>query len=563
MGRLPAILVLAMGLSACGGPDSEGPDGGAAADAQPDAFVDLTVEAFDPDHIIEIRIDLPEASWDDLRMQTRSVFDIFGPPCLTQQFTSPFTWFEGDVTIDGTRIDRVAVRKKGFLGSLDPDKPSLIVKLDEYVANQSWSGLDRLTLNNGKQDPTLIHQCLGYGVFAAAGVPAPRCNYAHVTVNGTDLGIYSHVEAVKKPFLRRHFASDEGNLYEGTLADFRDGWTINFEKKTNELDPSKPEIDAMLAAMSAPDDQLLAQLAPLIDVDEYIRMWATEVLIGHWDGYASNTNNFFLYQDPTDGLLHFMPWGADAVFQDPNAAVVAATGVLARRLYLLPETQQRYLDELDALVADVWDESALLEEVDRMEALITPIADPDGTLGLAAQIGTVRQFITERQASIASQLAAGPPPWTQELRGPICFADVGHVELSFATTWGSVNSPNPWIAGTATINATYRGSPVTFTATASVAGLGEDGNPLIAPIGLLPDNSVIYIGLGMAPAKVAPGTRAIDLVEVTGFVFHAPANGDPGSVIAYLRGTLNLTAASMVQGAPVTGTVSADMLFWF
>jgi len=118
-------------------------------------------------------------------------------------------------------------------------------------------------------------------------------------------------------------------------------------------------------------------------------------------------------------------------------------------------------------------------------------------------------------------------------------------------------------AGTATIDATYRGSPVTFTATASVAGLDQDGNPLMAPIGVMPDNSVIYIGLGMAPAKVAPGTRAIDLVEVTGFVFLAPGNGDPGSVIAYLRGTLTLTAASMVQSSPVTGSVSADMLWWF
>jgi hypothetical protein len=37
-----------------------------------------------------------------------------------------------------------------------------------------------MTLNNNKQDPSAIHQCLGYAVFADAGVPAPRCNFAHV-----------------------------------------------------------------------------------------------------------------------------------------------------------------------------------------------------------------------------------------------------------------------------------------------------------------------------------------------------------------------------------------------
>ena len=87
------------------------------------------------------------------------------------------------------------------------------------------SGLTRFTLNNAKQDPSYVNQCIGYDLFRAAGVPAPRCNFANVTVNGENLGLYVHVESVKKPYLRQYFASDEGNLYEGTLSDFRDGWT--------------------------------------------------------------------------------------------------------------------------------------------------------------------------------------------------------------------------------------------------------------------------------------------------------------------------------------------------
>ena len=74
-------------------------------------------------------------------------------------------------------------------------------------------GTRRFTLNNAKQDPSLIRQCLGFALFAQAGVPAPRCNFAHVTVNGHDLGIYANVEEVRKPMLARHFADDDGNLY--------------------------------------------------------------------------------------------------------------------------------------------------------------------------------------------------------------------------------------------------------------------------------------------------------------------------------------------------------------
>ena len=42
-------------------------------------------------------------------------------------------------------------------------------------------------------------------MFEKAGLPAPRCNFARVSMNGEDLGIYVHVEPVKKAFLRDNF----------------------------------------------------------------------------------------------------------------------------------------------------------------------------------------------------------------------------------------------------------------------------------------------------------------------------------------------------------------------
>jgi len=45
--------------------------------------------------------------------------------CLLQPFAKPFGWFEATVTVDGLRRERVAVRKKGFLGSLNDERPAL------------------------------------------------------------------------------------------------------------------------------------------------------------------------------------------------------------------------------------------------------------------------------------------------------------------------------------------------------------------------------------------------------------------------------------------------------
>ena len=86
---------------------------------------------------------------------------------------------------------------------------------------------------------------MAYALFRAAGLVAPRCNHAHVVVNGQDLGIYTHVEAIKKPFLARHFTSDDGNLYEGNArADFAPALQVRYERKTNELDEQGQREDA-------------------------------------------------------------------------------------------------------------------------------------------------------------------------------------------------------------------------------------------------------------------------------------------------------------------------------
>ncbi len=73
--------------------------------------------------------------------------------------------------------------------------------------------------SHNNQDDSRLNTCMSYHVFREAGSPAPRCNYARVLLNGEDLGVFSNVESLKKPMLRRWFDDDSGNLYEGVLSD--------------------------------------------------------------------------------------------------------------------------------------------------------------------------------------------------------------------------------------------------------------------------------------------------------------------------------------------------------
>ena len=432
--RHPAVFFIASCLAVgCGADASQeaATDAGLAADTKPD----LSAPLFDPTQVVEVSITMKAEDWDFIRTQTRDLSANSGDKCMSGPFLSPFVYKPATVTVNGQTLANVGVRKKGFLGSLDDTKPSLKIKFDKFTVGQELFGLERLTLNNDKSDPSHVRQCLAYGVFAAAGVPAPRCNVAHVTVNGQDLGVFTHLESIKKRFIARHFADKKGRLFEGTLSDFCDKWLNTFEGKTD--DPDRSALLAMKTALEAPDDGLEAALAPLVDLAQFARFWAAEVLVQHGDGYAGNMNNFYLYEDPTDGRLHFIPWGVDNTFSTFSKGMSAdapkilrAKGMLTRRLYLHPPTRAKYLAAMAELLADVWHEDALLAEVERVEQLVAPLSkgDPFHMSGKKADpalaAADVRAWIKARRAAVQAELDA-PPAWNEPLAEPFCFGDKG------------------------------------------------------------------------------------------------------------------------------------------
>jgi hypothetical protein len=515
---------------------------------------DLTELLFDPDRVLQVSITMAPADWDALRFQARDVYATLGPTCMTGPPPNPYTEFPASISVDGEALSLVSVRKKGFYGSSDQFKPSLKVDLGEYVGGQTISGTDRFTFNNARQDPALVKQCLGYALFAAAGVPASRCNFANVTVNGQDLGVYVNVEDIKEPMLARHFTDITGNLYEGALSDFRPQFVNTFEKKTNEADPSRADLDAIVAALALPDEQLLAALEPLVDLDAFYTYWAVEGLIGHWDGYQSNRNNFWIYFDPANGgRLRFLPWGADALFENGNpfvgqtgqAPVVSPRALLARRLYLHPTTRPLFLARVQLLLDTIWNEAALQAEIDRMQALLAPYSgDIDGFLA------PVRSWITNRRAFVQTQIGGGGVAWTAPLDPPACLALVGTTSGTFSTTYGASS-------GAGSMVLTLNGSPVTFgSASSQVSTAGALASVRVTGI----QSSFLYAQsalVSLHPALMSPGTLPLGGALVP---FVQTPILVPGQIIRLLvNGSITFSSASTTPGAPVVGTFSGDV----
>jgi len=385
---------------------------------------------FDPDRLLEVTVELDLADWDTLRMQELDVLAlIFSPTCGQGQWGDPYTFFPSTVTVDGQVFQNVGVRKKGFLGSISTTMPSLKVKFDEFVGGSQLNSMDRLTLNNNLQDPAHVKQCLAYETMRKAGVPAPRCNFAHLVVQTTNGGggpvtqvdlIYSHVESIKDPFLRRNFGSDQdqGRLYEGTLSDFWSGpWRNTIEPKTLAAGADTSEIDALQAVLESPglsDADRLTAIEGLVDVPDFLRFWAAEGLVGHWDGYVDDQNNFWFYVDPGDGLIRFIPWGTDDTWGrgntltgrtgDPtHAEAIVPRAALAWRLYEIASSKADYLTELQRQIDDVFDEAEIHAEINRIEALITP-----ETGNLTAELAPIRTWVDAHRALVNAEISSLP-----------------------------------------------------------------------------------------------------------------------------------------------------------
>ena len=390
-------------------------------------------------------------------------------------------------------------------------------------------------------------------------------------VNGEDLGVYVHVEDVRKSFLRRHFDDDEGLLYEGTLSDFRDGWTGTFEKKTNEEIPDdRTALARVVEALERPDAELEAALEEVIDVEAFLNFWATEVLLEHWDGYAGNTNNFFVYQEPLTERFYFLPWGPDAVLSTspflpegtPNS--VLATGLLTRRLYEHPEFRPRYLARLSQLLDEVWSEADVSRYIDEIVPVIRPrVLQPQV---FNTSVGELRQAVARRRAAIAPELLAGGLDWTAPLRGSPCFSVVGTVLGELRTTWGTHPAQNPFDTGTGTVAVTFQGNSFRGVTVGGSAGLGvspdDQGEAVFILPAFLADNSVVVIYAVTAPERVIPGAEiAIDFGQTRAAILYAPRPGAELQLVGWLgNGSLQVVDAGLTNGAPIHVTIDAAIL---
>jgi spore coat protein H len=315
----------------------------------------------------------------------------------------------------GAVYTNVAVHLKGSY-TFEPvdEKPSLTLNFDKFAPGQRFHGLDKIHLNNSVQDPSYLCEKLAREMFVAAGVPAARVGHARVSLNGRALGFYVLVEGYNKRFVKRHFKSTKGNLYDGGS-----GGDITKPLEADSGDERENRADLAALAAATRDKNAsnrLARLEQLLDVDRFLTFAALEVLFQHWDGYCLGPNNFRLFHDTDREKMIFMPHGLDQILgvgrSVPSSINPKWDGLVAQALFSTPEGRRRYVERLSQLSTNLFRAEVMAAKVDRMAARIRPVAT-DGIIGRVAfeyAVDGLKSRIQHRVQQVAEQLEKTEKP---------------------------------------------------------------------------------------------------------------------------------------------------------
>lgn len=340
---------------------------------------------------------------------------------VSSLYEQPYVYVPGDVRIEIDdqvyELPQTGVRLKGKGGSFRTleQKAAFLLKFHEFSSGQKFFGLRKCAVNNMVQDPSFVHEHIGYTLFRHLGLPAPRTGWARVFVNGELFGLYVLVEATDNPlFLDRWFGDHDGNLYEGEYGvDLFEGYEDAFDQD-NGTDTTRADLHdfiAFLEQLQNPET-FMSDVVSHVDMERYLRFAATEIYMGHWDGYAWTRNNYFIHHGLFDGRWTWIPWGIDQTF----GAELEPFGGMGR-LQMMCQQSLACRHALVNAFMNVFTsvrEVDLLAKIDQVMVLLRDaiLEDPRKEVfesQIAGALSWTRTFIRNREARLREQFVCVDP----------------------------------------------------------------------------------------------------------------------------------------------------------
>jgi spore coat protein H len=384
-------LATILGIAGCVAPFSRGVQAGESRRIR-DAL-------FEASQVLQIDIEIPKAGIETLRGYRWQ---------WNRQDAPPRPKVKAVIREGAMVYENVALHLKGAAGSFRSidDRPAMTLNFDRFEPGQKFHGLDKLSLNNSVQDPTLCNERLARQLFLEAGVPVPRATHARVRLNGRELGLYVLMEGFNRRFLRGHFDNDSGNLYDGGFVQDIDG-TLN--ASSGEMPDDREDLKQLLEATEISNlVEREERLAEILDLDRFLSHLAIDVMLFNWDGYHLNRNNYRLFNDRSQGKMVFMPHGLDQLFENPNGPIFPGyQGKVSRAVMEIPRMQQAYFERIGDLVSDLFDVASLHERIDRTAEVIRRdlvLNDPKEIPDYLNEVSELKDRVSRRCETLRKQL---------------------------------------------------------------------------------------------------------------------------------------------------------------
>lgn len=362
--------------------------------APPSVQRDASDEFFENQKVVALRVRLDEPQMVRLREEPRAY--VRG------------TLIENDST---TYAD-VGVKLKGAAGSFQglDDRPALTLNMNKFREKQSFHALDKFHLNNSVQDGTYACESICSDLSVSSGIPATRVTHARVWINDRDLGLYVLKEGFDKPFLKRHFAKPNGNLYDGGFLRDVDA---DLEKDMGDGPDDFSDLKSLAMACREPDPaRRWALVANSLDIDSFVRFMALELMTCHWDGYTRNRNNYRIYFDPSDSKARFLAHGMDQMFSDPGFSVLEYPDPMVSRVVMQnPAWRKLYRQRLQMLLP-FYSAEALTKKLDAIRAKLQPTLaaiSADADRNHADRCRELRERLVARAANLREQVKQSEP----------------------------------------------------------------------------------------------------------------------------------------------------------
>jgi Spore coat assembly protein len=294
---------------------------------------------FNQNEVLRFDIKISSDKWSAMQSNLASVLSSSGGhPGETATISDPM-FVPCSFYFNGTEWYHVGIRYKGNSSLLSAyqsgnNKLSLKLDFDEFeddypaIKNQRFYGFKQLNLNNNFDDPSLMREKVGADLFRKFGLASSQTAFCVVYIDygsgSKYYGVYALVEEMDDTGYKTQFAQATGNLYkpDGDAATFASGTfdTDELYLKTNEDLADYSDVralyDVINSSLRTSDTETWKKnLEKVFNVDIFLKWLAANTVIQNWDTYGNMSHNYFLYNNPENGLLTWIPWDNNEAFQ--------------------------------------------------------------------------------------------------------------------------------------------------------------------------------------------------------------------------------------------------------